>query len=69
MMAPHQQRVVAEKLDLDERLGKLTGFIASPIFAGVDPSEQERLHWQRLFMSGYSEILRERIAAFKEPAS
>ena len=33
-MAPHQERVVTEKADLDEKLGKLLAFFQTPIFAG-----------------------------------
>jgi hypothetical protein len=65
VFAPHQQRVIDEKSELDHKLGKLTTFIAeSPIFSSLDKEEQSRLDWQQRFMSLYSEVLGQRIAAF-----
>lgn len=64
-MAPHQQRVVDEKAELDEKLTKLVAFIAeNPIFKTLDEAEQHRLRLQRDYMQSYSNILGERIAAF-----
>lgn len=63
--APHQQRVVDEKTDLDDRTAKLSTFIESnPIFATLVPAEQERLREQHEIMLKYSDILGKRIAAF-----
>jgi hypothetical protein len=64
-MEAHQQRVMAEKAELDEKLTKLGEFIeSSPIFAGLPDDERERLVRQKSCMGEYSEILGERIAAF-----
>lgn len=64
-MAPHQQRVVDEKEDLDKKATALSAFIGtSPIFETLDPAEQERLKEQNDVMWRYSEILGARIAAF-----
>lgn len=63
-LAPHQQRVVDEKAELDEKLAKLSDFCATPIFARLDANEQSRLHQQGLAMSAYSILLDERITAF-----
>lgn len=63
-MAPHQQRVVDEKAELDDRLGKLTSFFGTEIFAGLDSAEMERLRRQAEVMQEYSDILGQRIAAF-----
>lgn len=64
-MQPHQQRVVDEKSELDDKLGKLGVFIeSSPIFAVLPDDERERLVRQKSCMGEYSEILGERIAAF-----
>lgn len=64
-MAPHQQRVVAEKADLDEKLTKLRDFITeSKTFFDLPDEEQDRLERQRDCMMEYSQILGERIAAF-----
>ena len=62
-MQPHQQRVVDEKKDLDEKATNLSEFIGhSPIFDTLDPAEQERLKEQSDIMWQYSEILGARIA-------
>jgi hypothetical protein len=63
-LAPHQQRVVAEKQELDARLGALTKFFGTPTFNGLDSSEVIRLRRQHHFMTGYLEVLGDRIAAF-----
>ena len=63
--APHQQRVVGEKSDLDTKATALSNFIGTnPIFEKLDPAEQERLKEQNDVMWQYSEILGARIAAF-----
>lgn len=63
--APHQQRVVDEKAELDDKAKKLSAFIGeSPIFPTLDPAEQERMKEQNDIMWQYSEILGKRIAAF-----
>lgn len=64
-LVPHQVRVVAEKAALDKKSTDLINFIdTNPIFEKLDPSEQERLKLQHHFMSHYSVVLGERIAAF-----
>ena len=64
-MQPHQQRVVDEKNELDEKAKKLSEFIGnSDIFPLLDAAEQERLKAQSDIMRRYSEILGQRIAAF-----
>lgn len=63
--APHQQRVIDEKTELDDKLTKLKAFIdGTAIFAGLPDDEKERLVRQHSCMTEYSEILGERIAAF-----
>lgn len=63
-MQPHQERVIAEKKELDERGDKLEQFILSDKFNSLPKAEQERMHWQLDVMGQYSEVLGERIAAF-----
>ena len=63
-LPPHQQRVVDERRELDERRDKLSAFYSTPIFHGLPESEQSRLLRQGVAMRSYSEILGERIAAF-----
>lgn len=63
--APHQQRVVEEKAELDHKLAKLHDFIQqNPHFKTLPEDEQKRLERQDLAMAEYSQILSERIAAF-----
>lgn len=63
-MAPHQERVVTEKTELDEKLTKLRAFFDTPIYKSLDTAEQGRLQAQSLIMGSYSAILADRIAAF-----
>ncbi len=63
-MQPHQQRVVDEKAELDEKMDKLTAFIDTPVFSGLDAAEQERLVRQLHHMGHYTAVLAERIRAF-----
>jgi hypothetical protein len=63
-MQPHQQRVVDEKNEVSDRLGKLLTFFQGPIFPTLDEAERSRLRNQARFMDGYAAVLEERIAAF-----
>ncbi len=67
-MQPHQQRVVDDRNELDEKVKKLGVFIGgdSKIFLGLPVEEQERLRRQHSVMTIYSNILAERINAFTE---
>jgi hypothetical protein len=62
--APHEERVIAEKTDLDARLVALLSFIDTVTFHKLPEAEQKRLRLQRLAMSLYSEVLSQRIDAF-----
>ena len=67
-LQPHQQRVVEEKRELDERLAKLVAFIENnPTFNStvLIEAERNRLRRQRVKMEELSQILGERIAAFE----
>lgn len=65
-LPPHQQRVLDEKRELDEKLQKLTAFISSEKFSTIvqDEAERGRLVCQEETMKDYSAILAERIEAF-----
>ena len=67
-LPPHQQRVVLEKAELDERIHKLFAFQQTPTFEILHPAEQERLVSQLSAMRAYAEVLRQRIAAFAPAA-
>lgn len=65
-MLPHQQRVVEEFAQLDERLEKLRTFIdSSPVFATLTDAERVRLRVQADYMAGYARVLTERIGVFR----
>jgi hypothetical protein len=63
-LQPHQQRVVDEKVELDDKRVKLTAFFSTPTFAALPADEKERLEAQEHFMAGYSNVLAHRIAHF-----
>ena len=63
-MQPHQQRVVDEKSELDEKIGKLEKFFDGPVFGALEGVEQRRLSAQFGYMKAYSCVLAERISAF-----
>lgn len=66
---PHQQRVIDEQRELDEKLAKLGDFIeGNAIFATLPVSEQMDLKSQRAVMQTYSCILSDRIARFGSAA-
>lgn len=63
-LPPHQQRVIDERTELDDKLSKLVGFFSSPLFEKLPGAEKARMRTQAALMGTYSEILAERIAAF-----
>jgi hypothetical protein len=65
-MHPHQERVVTEKFELDQKLIKLTKFLDSELFTSLAAAERDRLRRQRDAMQVYSDILGERIIAFQK---
>lgn len=60
----YQQRVIAEKENLDSRIDSLAAFLGSPTFHGLPGDERERLRRQIGLMRGYSSVLEERVEAF-----
>lgn len=63
-MPAHQQRVIDEHADLDEKAKRLAAFTVTPTFQRLPDEEQVRLGAQLVAMHTYSRILAERIAAF-----
>lgn len=63
-MQPHQQRVVDEKDELEEKLTKLNSFIGGTIYDSLSADERNRLSRQAVIMKDYLDILNERINAF-----
>lgn len=64
-LLPHQQRVVDEYLELDERREKLGVFISdSPIFTGLPEDEKQDMRLQYWHMCSYASVLESRIKRF-----
>lgn len=63
-LQPHQQRVVDEKLELDEKIMKLANFKQIETFAKLPQEDRDLLHWQLVAMEEYSDLLGKRIARF-----
>jgi hypothetical protein len=63
-LSPHQQRVMNEKLELDDKINKLDAFFTTAVFRGLMGRDQYLLLEQIRSMRSYSLILEERIAGF-----
>jgi hypothetical protein len=63
-MEQFQERVVIEKHELDVKVDRLKGFVASTKFVTIPISEQKRMSKQLSIMQDYSAVLGERISAF-----
>lgn len=63
-LASHQQRVILEQGELNDKIEKLNSFLDASIFATLETAEQIRLQRQLTAMINYRDILLERIAAF-----
>jgi len=61
----HQDRVIAERQELQQRIMKLALFIEEIIYKTLPSDEQERLTKQLWYMKDYENILTQRIANFK----
>lgn len=66
-MQPHEERIVAEKIELDSKLEKLDTFCfnKNTIFLSLPTEDQTLLIDQFHVMKRYSEILQLRINKFK----
>lgn len=63
-MEVFQERVLQEKTELDEKLHRLSDFIAGDAFDKISDAEKDRLQRQAAAMGEYSTILAERVADF-----
>lgn len=63
-LLPHQQRVIAELEQLDDRIQKLELFLRTELFAGLPEDEQQLLKMQADAMVLYLGILNTRAAKF-----
>ena len=64
VMQPHQERVLAEKSELDAKIEKLDAFRHGDIYHTLSVAERDRLTRQYAHIKDYSNVLGERIAAF-----
>ena len=55
------ERLKVEKIELDERIEKLTAFSNSDKFKDIDSKQQSLLNIQLKIMESYSQILLERL--------
>jgi hypothetical protein len=63
-MQPHEQRVIEEQKELQEKLIKLDGFMGSHAFTVLETEDQKLLILQREYMANYNEVLCARIGRF-----
>ncbi|NEG94116.1 crAss001_48 related protein [Leclercia adecarboxylata] len=66
-LAPHHQRMLAERAQLCDRITKLNSFIGTNQFLDLEPIEQTRLQSQLDGMTYYRRELDERLYALKNP--
>lgn len=64
-LAPHEQRVVAERNELLKRIGNLAAFIDGDKFDAIREASKSNLFDQYLAMNAYCEALDRRINLFK----
>jgi len=65
-LEPYQRRIINEKEDLDEKIGRLDKFLGGELYLTMPVNDQELLRHQALIMKQYSNILGTRIARFKK---
>jgi hypothetical protein len=61
---PHQERVIAEKADLDERLQKLAAFMGGEVFDALPEEDRYLMQLQSSVMLSLSMLLGKRIERF-----
>ncbi len=64
-MEDYQKRVVEEREELEGKIERLYAFLGSASAVNTGAKEIRRLRLQVDYMASYSEVLRDRIAAFK----
>lgn len=60
-LPPHVQRMVGELAELDDRHGKLAGFLKTSAFLGLSEDDRNDLSAQFLHMADYGNVLRRRV--------
>jgi hypothetical protein len=64
---PHQQRMLDEFSALRDKAAALLRFLEGDMYPSLGVDEQVRLKLQHYYMTGYLEILGQRIKAFRKP--
>lgn len=64
-MKDHEQRVVDEKSELDEKISKLVEFMKTELYLGLHKVDISLLSVQFEYMNDYSRVLGQRIDRFK----
>ena len=65
-MIPYQIRVNQELIDLEDKINKLSLFQNNAAYNQLDKVDQNLLQEQKMAMIDYADILKLRIARFKE---
>lgn len=65
-MSTFKERLIEEKAQLDDKVGKLAAFTRSENFDKIEAVQQSLLKTQLLAMKTYSQILVERLAWLKD---
>lgn len=63
-MQAHQERVVAERAELDDKMDKLSKFLDTNTYYNLSEGEKGRLVEQLGIINQYRDVLDRRIAAF-----
>lgn len=63
-MQAHEERVIAEKAELEAKREKLQAFLGSDKFKTLSDEQQDLLLWQNDAMNDYSDALAARIKRF-----
>lgn len=63
-LQPHEQRVVDERNELNEKITKLHDFFKNPIFQKLPEEDKNLLNEQSEIMMNYSDVLLKRINRF-----
>lgn len=63
-LLPHQERVVTEQKELEDKITKLTTFSTTDFFRELSPIDQNLLSIQLDSMRAYNNVLKMRISRF-----
>lgn len=63
-LKPHEERILAERGELSDRLGKLNAFIDGAGFVALAETDRDLLVRQRSYMTAYLGVLSLRVARF-----